>query len=101
MRLAYHGQRTKNKDFTCELVIQFDPTIDQAAVMAQEIGRVLLNLFSNAFYAVKERQKQDELSYQPTVRVSTQKTQKGIEIRVSDNGTGMPESVKAKIFQPF
>lgn len=101
LRLAYHGQRAKDKDFSCELITQFDPAIGQVAIMSQEIGRVLLNLFSNAFYAVRERQKQGDSDYQPTVTVSTVKTKAGVEIRVSDNGMGMAESVEQKIFQPF
>jgi signal transduction histidine kinase len=101
LRLAYHGQRAKDKDFTCELVIQFAPSIGQVNLMSQEIGRVLLNLFTNAFYAVRERQKQADLEYRPTVTVSTTKTKAGIEIHVADNGTGMSESVQQKIFQPF
>ena len=101
LRLAYHGQRAKDKDFTCELVTEFDPIIGQVNVMNQAMGRVLLNLFTNAFYAVRKRQQQAEPDYHPTVTVSTQKTKAGAEIRVSDNGTGIAESVQQKIFQPF
>ncbi|GAB3641247.1 tetratricopeptide repeat protein [Spirosoma arcticum] len=101
LRLAYHGQRAKEKNFTCELTTHFDPAIGQVTIMPQEIGRVLLNLFSNAFYAVRERQKRGQADYQPAVTVSTVKTKAGVEIRVTDNGVGMPQSVQQKIFQPF
>ena len=101
LRLAYHGQRAKDKNFNCELITHFDPAIGQVNMVSQELGRVLLNLFTNAFYAVRERQKQGDFDYQPKVSVSTSKTKAGIEIRVADNGTGMPETVKQKIFQPF
>ncbi len=66
-----------------------------------DLGRVLLNLFTNAFYAVQKRQQAGEAGYQPTVSVSTRLAGQRVEIRVADNGTGMPEGVQAKIFQPF
>lgn len=106
LRLAYQGQRTKDKTFQCELVTDFDPTLGKVEVVAAELGRVLLNLFTNAFYAVNERLKARSGDYTPTVWVSTQQQSeqsKGrvVKIRVADNGTGIAESVKAKIFQPF
>ena len=101
LRLAYHGLRAKDKDFNCDLVTHFDPTLGPVAVMPQEMGRVLLNLFTNAFYAVRQRQKQHDSAYHPAVRVSTTKARAGIEIRVADNGTGISAAVQQKIFQPF
>jgi signal transduction histidine kinase len=101
LHLAYQGQRAKDKAFDCELVTHFDPAIGRVFLMAQEIGRVLLNLVNNAYYAVKARKQQGEPDYQPTITVSTSKTRTGIEIRVSDNGTGMSADVQEKIFQPF
>ena len=101
LRLAYHGLRAKNKDFNAELKTDFAPELGKVEVVPQEIGRVLLNLFNNAFYAVSQRQKSAPADYQPTVTVSTKQTSDGIEICVGDNGTGIPDSVKAKIFQPF
>ncbi|GAB2590054.1 sensor histidine kinase [Spirosoma areae] len=101
LRLAYHGLRAKDQNFNCDLVTQFDSTLGQVPVMPQEMGRVLLNLFTNAFYAVRERQKQGEATYKPTITVSTLKTKTGIQIRVTDNGTGMSRNVQEKIFQPF
>ncbi|GAB3776602.1 hypothetical protein GCM10028818_22560 [Spirosoma horti] len=101
LRLSFQGLRAKDKNFSCELVTQFDPTLSSVELVPQEIGRVLLNLFNNAFYAVRERQKQADSAYQPRVTLRTAKTEKSVEIRVNDNGTGIPQSVKAKIFQPF
>ncbi len=119
LRLAYHGMRrsegripggpAKDKNgtidqFNCKLVTDFDPNLSLVNVVPQEIGRVLLNLYNNAFYAVKERRalgKGQGVDYQPAVWVSTKQFDNQVEIRVRDNGTGIPESVKAKIFQPF
>ena len=101
LRLAYHGLRAKDKDFTCALVTEFDPTLGRVTVVAQDMGRVLLNLFTNAFHAVKERQKLGIADYQPTVTVSTHKAKAGIQIRVADNGTGIAAGVQQKVFQPF
>ncbi len=101
LRLAYHGLRARDKDFNAELKTDFDPNLRTVNVVPQEMGRVLLNLFNNAFFAVSEKQKMAPPTYQPTVIVSTQRTDDSVDIQVSDNGTGMPEAVKAKIFQPF
>jgi ligand-binding sensor domain-containing protein/signal transduction histidine kinase len=98
---SYRAQRARDSAFACTLATHFDATIEQVNVVPQEIGRALMNLFANAFYAVSERQKEDAPAYQPTVRVSTSKVSTGIEIRVSDNGSGIEESIQAKIFQPF
>ncbi|MFD2722025.1 sensor histidine kinase [Hymenobacter monticola] len=101
LRLAYHGLRAKDKTFNATLKPDFDPSLPPVEVIAQDLGRVLLNLLTNAFYAVKKRQEQGEPGYAPTVSVSTKRVGSDVEIRVRDNGTGMPESVQAKIFQPF
>ncbi len=101
LRLAYHGLRARDSTFNCALVTNFDPALAPVHVVGQDIGRVLLNLFTNAFYAVSEKRKLAPDGYQPRVSVSTNHTSAGVEIRVSDNGTGMPDTVKAKIFQPF
>jgi two-component system, NtrC family, sensor kinase len=106
MRLAYHGLRAKDKEFNAALVTDFDASIGQVRLMPQDIGRVFLNLFTNAFYAVSEKKKQLTLenpdnNYKPEVKISTKKFDNRLFISVLDNGTGMPESVKAKIFQPF
>lgn len=106
MRLAYHGLRAKDKEFNAALVTEFDETIGQVNVLPQDLGRVFLNLFTNAFYAVAEKKRKlteaGELNdYKPEVRITTRKFDNKLYIRIADNGTGMPEHVKAKIFQPF
>ncbi|MGM9507694.1 tetratricopeptide repeat-containing sensor histidine kinase [Larkinella sp. GY13] len=101
LKLAYHGLRAKDKDFNAELVTNFDGNLSPIELVPQDMGRVLLNLYNNAFYAVAERQKATPKGYRPTVTVSTHRSNGKVEIRVKDNGTGIPESVKAKIFQPF
>ncbi len=134
LRLSYQGQRAKDKTdssgpasadrperdrFTCELTTDFAPDLGEVDVVPQDIGRVLLNLFNNAFYAVDQKEKQGLTDYQPTLTVSTRlitprppeggeasslsggRGVRSVELRIKDNGTGIPESVKAKIFQPF
>jgi len=100
-RLAYHGLRAKDKSFNAELVSEFDADLPLVEVVPQDIGRVLLNLFTNAFYAVHQKQKLGIAGYKPLVRVSTELTGQHVEIKVWDNGTGIPEQVKDKILQPF
>jgi signal transduction histidine kinase len=102
LRLAYHGLRAKHKDFNATLSTDFDPGLGQVEVVPQEIGRVLLNLFNNAFYAVQQRQKMGQPNYRPEVCVSTkQQPNSQVIIRVRDNGMGIPEGMRQKIFQPF
>ncbi|WP_020604520.1 tetratricopeptide repeat-containing sensor histidine kinase [Spirosoma spitsbergense] len=103
LRLAYQGFRVKNKELNCELTTDFDPTLGLVEVVPQEIGRVLLNLFNNAFYAVGERVKSQDTqpTYKPFIWVSTKRREQTVEIQVRDNGTGIRDAVKAKIFQPF
>jgi signal transduction histidine kinase len=101
LRLSYHGLRAKDRSFNCELVTHFDTNLDKIPVVPQEIGRVLLNLFTNAFYAVTEKKKQHASGYQPTITVHTEKLDSGVQIKVLDNGSGIPEHIKEKIFQPF
>ncbi len=107
LRLSYHGLRAKDPNFNAKMVTDFDPAVGKVDVIPQDIGRVLLNLINNAFYAVMQRERQlpESLklsgSYMPTVAISTQKTDSQIIIKITDNGTGIPDDVKAKIFQPF
>lgn len=106
MRLAYHGLRAKDKEFNATLTTDFDSTIGKIEVMPQDMGRVFLNLFTNAFYAVAEKKRLNKdnsaySQYKPEVKITTKLFGGKLYIRVSDNGTGMPESVKSKIFQPF
>ncbi|HYK45905.1 MAG TPA: ATP-binding protein, partial [Parafilimonas sp.] len=109
LRLSYHGMRARDKSFNATLQTGFDETLGKINIVPQDIGRVLLNLFNNAFYAVSERRKAEGVGYKPVVSVTTKlsspsPSERGrgeVEIRVRDNGSGIPESVVAKIFQPF
>ncbi|MBS1597396.1 MAG: histidine kinase [Bacteroidetes bacterium] len=101
MRLSYHGLRAKDKVFNATLQTKFDESIGKISVVPQEIGRVLLNLFNNAFYAVSEKKKASGSDYVPIVSVTTKKIGNKIEIRVKDNGMGVDDKVLDKIFQPF
>ena len=103
LRLSYHGLRAKNKNFNATLKTDFDTTIGEINIVAQDVGRVLLNLINNAFYAVNEKfhRLKDGNSYEPTVSVSTRKINQSVEIIVEDNGDGMPPELRDKIFQPF
>ncbi len=101
LRLAYHGLRAKDKSFNATLETDYDQTIGKIELIPQDIGRVILNLITNAFYAVDEKKKQLAEGYNPTVSVGTKKLGDSIEIRVQDNGNGIPQHVIDKIFQPF
>ena len=101
LKLALHGARAKNPAFECAVETAFDPTLPKVPAEPGELGRVLLNLLGNAFDAVAERQAQNPTGYQPTVRLTTRLAEGGVEIRVADNGVGIPESVLPKLFQPF
>jgi signal transduction histidine kinase/ligand-binding sensor domain-containing protein len=101
LRLSYHGLRAKDKSFNATIQTDFDKNIGTINIIPQDIGRVLLNLYNNAFYAVTEKNKQQHQGYQPTVSVSTKKFNDRVELRVKDNGNGIPQKVLDKIFQPF
>jgi len=101
LRLAFHGLRAKDKNFNVELKTDFDNSIGRINIIPQDIGRVLLNLYNNAFYAGTEKKKSTDELYEPTVSVSTKKIGDKVEIRVKDNGNGIPQKVVDKIFQPF
>jgi signal transduction histidine kinase len=101
LRLSLFSIKTKNKTFNAILKTDYDKTIGKVSIVPQDIGRVLLNLFNNAFYAVQEKKKEENNQYQPTVSVSTKKGNSNIEIKVADNGTGIPKQVLDRIYQPF
>lgn len=102
LRLSYHGLRAKDKSFNAKMITDFDPAVGKVEVIPQDMGRVLLNLINNAFYAVAQMKNQQTGDYEPTVTVRSRLGKNGaIEIRIKDNGTGIPDQVKAKIFQPF
>ncbi|MEO8860786.1 MAG: tetratricopeptide repeat protein [Ginsengibacter sp.] len=100
-RLSYHGLRAKDKTFNAIMKTDFDNDIDKINIVAQDIGSVLLNLYNNAFYSVNEKKKKLRDGYEPKVSVSIKRINDKIEIRVRDNGTGIPQKVVDKIFQPF
>ncbi len=102
LRLSYHGLRAKDKNFNADYELIIDENLPKIEVIPQDMGRVFLNLINNAFYAVNEKSKQNtEGGYKPTVSVSTQHIDNQIIIKIKDNGTGMSERVRAKVFQPF
>ena len=107
LRLAYHGLRAKDKTFNATIKTDFDETIGNINIIPQDIGRVILNLITNAFYAVTEKKKQQPDSYEPVITVATKKLHSSlgdggkIEITVKDNGNGIPQKILDKIFQPF
>ena len=101
LRLAYHGLRAKDKTFNAAMKTDYDESIGLIKIITQDIGRVVLNLITNAFYAVSERKKQQTEIYEPVVSVKTKKLNDRIEIMVKDNGTGIPQKALDKIFQPF
>ena len=101
LRLAYHGLRAKDKKFNAALKTEFDESIGNVSIIPQDIGRVILNLMTNAFYVVGEKGQQLSDGYEPMVSVSTKKLSDKIEISVRDNGNGIPQKFLDKIFQPF
>jgi signal transduction histidine kinase len=101
LRLSYHGMRAKDKSFNADFNMDFDPNIPKVGLVAQDIGRVLLNLINNAFYAVNEKSKQHPDGFKPTVTVKTSKLSDRVEVMVIDNGPGIPDHIQEKIFQPF
>jgi len=100
-RLAYHGLRAKDKSFNSELISNFDENLPLITVVPQDIGRVLLNLFTNAFYAVQQKRKTVGEGYKPQVTLTTAVKKGHITIKVKDNGMGIPDAIKDKIMQPF
>ncbi|RNI27245.1 GHKL domain-containing protein [Rufibacter immobilis] len=101
LRLSYHGLRAKDKTFNAGLVTDFASDLEKLEVVPQDLGRVLLNLFNNAFYSVQQKQKTSEPGFKPQVTVSTKRIGDEVEIRVKDNGSGIPENIRHKILQPF
>ncbi len=111
LRLAYHGLRAKDKSLNAVTKTDFDNSIGKINIIPQDIGRVILNLINNAFYAVSAKaielgalrgnEATADSGYEPTVIVSTRKLQDRIQISVHDNGNGIPDSIEGKIFQPF
>jgi signal transduction histidine kinase len=101
LRLAYHGLKAKDKEFNATLKTDFDESIGNISIIPQDIGRVILNIITNAFYVVDEKKKSGIEGYEPTVSVSTKKINDKVEVKVADNGNGIPQKILDKIFQPF
>jgi signal transduction histidine kinase len=109
LRLAYHGMKAKDRSFNVDVKSEFDKTVEKVNVIQQDIGRVILNLITNAFYVVSEKTQQQGDNYEPIVIVSTKAIKPptiggglgAVEISVRDNGNGIPQKVLDKIFQPF
>jgi signal transduction histidine kinase len=101
IRLCYHGLRAKDKSFNATIKTDFDSSVGNVNVLSQDLGRVILNLLTNAFYVVNEKKQQQREGYEPTVFISTKRSSDKIEIKVRDNGNGIPSKVLDKIFQPF
>ncbi|MGE5106734.1 MAG: two-component regulator propeller domain-containing protein [Sphingobacteriales bacterium] len=110
LRLSYHGLRAKDKSFNSAMIKDFEPNLEKITIVSQDVGRVILNLITNAFYSVTEKKKLNIPGYEPTVWVTTKKINASpddhvgrgkVEVRVKDNGMGVPQKVMDKIFQPF
>ncbi len=101
VNLAYHGMRAKDKSFNTSIKTQLDPEVGKASIIPQDLSRVILNIVNNSCYALDEKVKQHIPGFSPEVVISTKKINDKIEIRIRDNGTGIPEHVREKIFNPF
>ncbi|MGL6267992.1 MAG: sensor histidine kinase, partial [Chitinophagaceae bacterium] len=112
LRLAYHGLKARDKTFNAKMETDFDTNIGKVDLVPQDIGRVLLNLISNAFYAVNEKKQTTDKLYEPSVIIKTglvkgsensliHQSTNSLIISIKDNGNGIPEKIKEKIFQPF
>ncbi|GAB2593774.1 sensor histidine kinase [Spirosoma areae] len=101
LRVAYQGQQARENGFQAKLITKFDPNLGLVESAPQDIGRVLLNVFNNAFYAVSEKKRQQPAGFEPSVTVETQRLDDHLELIVRDNGTGIPEGIRDKIFNPF
>jgi two-component system NtrC family sensor kinase len=100
-KLSYHGLRAKDKTFNAELITNFDENLPKVNIASQDMGRVLLNLFNNAFYAVNQQHNTAGAGFKPEVTVSTSTDKSNLVIKVKDNGNGIPDAIKDKIMQPF
>ncbi len=101
LKLSYHGMRAKDKSFNADFRTEFDLELPKVNVVPQDIGRVLLNLINNAFYACAQRANAGAADYKPCVLLSSRRHENQVQLSVADNGSGIPDSIKDKIFQPF
>ena len=101
LNLAYHGFRSKNKMFTCHISTTYDENLGPVPVIPEDFGRILVNLLNNSFYSLAVKKKQATLPFEPEISIRTEKGDGKISLKIRDNGTGIPEKIKEKIFQPF
>lgn len=101
LRLAYHGLRAKDKTFNATIKTDYDESIRGINIVPQDMGRAILNIITNAFYAITDRKKQSAEGYEPVIFLTTRKLTGKVEIKIKDNGNGIPQQVLGKIFQPF
>ena len=102
VNLAYHGMRAQHKEFNITIKKEYDKSLEKIIVVPQDISRVFLNIINNAFYAAYEKKKKSSNNnFSPTLRVSTKNLDRKVEIRIGDNGNGIPKNILDKIFQPF
>ena len=101
LMLAYHGYRAKDKTFNCNLQTTYDEHLPLIKLIPGDIGRILVNLLNNAFYSINKKRNQAGPAYQPTVSLSTQKTQTGVSLTIRDNGLGISQKFIDKIYEPF
>jgi two-component system, NtrC family, sensor kinase len=101
VNLAYHGMRAQNKDFNITIERDYDKSLDKINVVPQDISRVFLNIINNGCYAANDKKKKDGDGFSPTIKVSTKNLKNKVEIRIADNGNGVPEKIRDKLFQPF
>lgn len=101
LTLAYHSFRAKDKSVDFDIITNFDKSLPEIEIVPQDIGRVLINLFNNAFYALKQKQNTSDVNFKPSLEVTTSKYHHSVQIVIKDNGTGIPDQIKDKIMQPF
>ncbi|RPI66983.1 MAG: sensor histidine kinase, partial [Ignavibacteriales bacterium] len=101
VNLAYHGMRAQDKDFNIKIEKDYDENLEKINVVPQDISRVFLNIINNACYAAYDKKKKSIDDFSPTLKVSTKNLKDKVEIRISDNGNGIPDSIKKQIFNPF
>ena len=101
LKLSYHAIRAKDKSFNVAMVTDFDESIQKINITPQDVGRLLLNIYNNAFYSVAEKSREQKQGYEPTVTVTTKRLNKNVEVRIKDNGMGIPQKIINKIFEPF